>query len=66
MKIGQKHKSVRILKEISMLTRDPAPGIHVWVEENDICNLHAQIEGPEDSPYSEGIFSLSVQIPERS
>jgi ubiquitin-conjugating enzyme E2 T len=28
-------------------------------------NLQAQIQGPQDSPYSEGIFTLSINVPDR-
>lgn len=56
----------RLKKEIAMLTSDPGPGVSAWPSDPD--NLHvisAQITGPDNSPYSGGVFSLSVEIPDR-
>ena len=48
-----------------MLINDPGPGISAWPIDDNMLNLEAQIEGPQDSPYEEGTFRLNVQIPER-
>lgn len=49
-----------------MLATDPGPGISAWVvDEANILNMEASIEGPEGSPFGEGSYRLSVQVPER-
>jgi ubiquitin-conjugating enzyme E2 T len=56
----------RLKKELEMLQTDPGPGISAWVvDDANILNLEAQIEGPEDSPFKEGTYRLSVHVPER-
>ena len=55
----------RIKKELEMLATDPGPGVSAWTIEDDMTNLGAQIQGPQDSPYAEGTYYLSIQLPER-
>jgi len=55
----------RIKRELEMLALDPGPGVSAWPLEDNMMNLEAQIQGPQDSPYSEGTYSLSVQITDR-
>ena len=42
---------IRLARELSMLTNDPAPGISAWSIRDDVTNLEAMILGPDDSPY---------------
>lgn len=56
---------VRLMKEIQMLTTDPGPGICAWAEEENSMLLHAQIQGPNDSPYVDGLFQLSITVPDK-
>lgn len=60
----------RIRKEITMLTNDPPPGVVFFPVGSDdgkeiLDKFEAQITGPEETPYSEGIFRLEVSIPPR-
>ena len=56
----------RIKKEVDMLATDPGPGISAWlVDDNNMLQLQGQIAGPADSPYENGLFSLSIDLPER-
>ena len=48
-----------------MLATDPGPGICAWAEDENIMLLHAQIQGPNDSPYVEGLFQLSITVPDK-
>jgi len=48
-----------------MLQSSPPPGVCAWPVEGALNHLHAQIQGPEKSVYSKGIFKLEVRIPER-
>eukprot|EP00606_Chrysophyceae_sp_TOSAG23-5_P001381 GSChrysophyteH2.ASY1.ANO1.1163.1 assembled CDS len=56
----------RVRRELEMLATEPGPGISAWpIDDSDMMNLEAQIQGPEDSPYAEGTYTLNLQIPER-
>ena len=48
-----------------MLERDPPHGICAWPRGDSLTTLEAQIHGPEDSPFAEGVFVLEILIPER-
>jgi ubiquitin-conjugating enzyme E2 T len=55
----------RLGKELERLENDPGPGITAW--KGKVWNeINAQIIGPENSPYSNGIFNLLLIIPDRS
>ena len=53
------------MKEIKMLSTDPGPGICAWAEEDNNMLLHAQIQGPNDSPYVDGLFQLTITVPDK-
>ena len=55
----------RLVKEVEMLAKDPGPGISAWVVDGSINTLEAQIVGPEDSPYENGVFQLTLSITDR-
>jgi ubiquitin-conjugating enzyme E2 T len=56
----------RIRKELEMLATDPGPGISAWpANDNNMMQLEAQIQGPQDSPYQEGLYTLKIDIPDR-
>ena len=57
--------TVRIARELKMLTTDPAPGITAWAVGDSVTELEATILGPDDSPYALGSFMLNIQIPAR-
>lgn len=58
-------KYLRLKKELNNLTNDPGPGISCWAIDDTLYELKALILGPEDSPYEQGMFTLSIAIPER-
>lgn len=71
-------RASRLRKEIDQLISSPGPGISAWpvgysstfqVESflSDIGPLafEGQIIGPDDSPFSGGIFKISISIPEK-
>ncbi len=63
----------RLLREISLLHKDPPPGIAAYApssdssgnQSNNLTTLRAQITGPASSPFSSGIFLIAIQIPPR-
>jgi ubiquitin-conjugating enzyme E2 T len=53
-------------KELKILNDSPPPGISCWLKDEDKLDvLEASIKGPNGSPYENGTFHLSVNIPDR-
>jgi ubiquitin-conjugating enzyme E2 T len=49
-----------------MLEKDPPPGVSCWPKSDDqIFELEAVIQGPENTPYEKGNFKLEISVPER-
>lgn len=56
----------RLLKELKLLAEDPPPGVSAWpVDDASMRHLHAQMQGPEGTPYASGTFTLELHLPER-
>ncbi|KAI3427221.1 hypothetical protein D9Q98_007156 [Chlorella vulgaris] len=55
----------RMTKEIRMLQNDPPPGVWAAAKGDKLTELEAQLQGPKDTVYEGGLFSLSVDIPAR-
>lgn len=53
----------RLQKELNRITKDPPHGIGLWTISDNLENLEAMIEGPENSPFEGGEFRLSITIP---
>ncbi|KAJ3413169.1 Ubiquitin-conjugating enzyme E2 T [Chytridiales sp. JEL 0842] len=53
----------RLKRELQMLSTDPPFGCTAWPNEENMLILHAEIEGPPNTPYSQGTFQLSLQLP---
>ncbi|OIR59066.1 MAG: ubiquitin-conjugating enzyme E2 [Amphiamblys sp. WSBS2006] len=55
----------RVLRETQALGRNPLEGISV-VPQNDVfSHFKVFMDGPEGSPYEEGIFEIEVFFPEK-
>lgn len=50
---------------MKLLEESPAPGVTCWRAEGRPQELRALLQGPEDSPYEGGDFSLTLTIPDR-
>ncbi|XP_065851169.1 probable ubiquitin-conjugating enzyme E2 37 [Euphorbia lathyris] len=62
--------SIRMQKELKLLLIDPPPGVSFPFLSSDsknssLSSIDAQIEGPEGTVYSKGLFHVKIQIPER-
>ncbi|EGC32071.1 hypothetical protein DICPUDRAFT_11209, partial [Dictyostelium purpureum] len=55
----------RLRQELSLIEKDPPPGIQAWPIENRINSLEAIIVGPQETPYDNGIFKLEISLPNR-
>jgi len=51
---------VKLMKEIQHLATSPPEGISVFFSEDNITNLHADIMGPEDTPFEGGVFRVKL------
>ena len=55
----------RIYKELKEFEKDPPIGFSGGlVNKNNLYKWHATIVGPSESPYSGGLFNLSIDIPD--
>lgn len=54
----------RIISDISEISSDYDPKIHIWYDEENITKIRALIIGPEGTPYEDGFFYFTIDIPE--
>ena len=54
----------RIISDINEIAKDYDPNIHIWYDENNLTKIKALIIGPQDTPYEDGFFFFSIDIPE--
>ncbi|KAG0270930.1 Ubiquitin-conjugating enzyme E2 T [Linnemannia exigua] len=56
---------IRMRKELIDLERTPPLGVVCYPINDNIVHLHAEIAGPEDTPYQGGSFKIDIHIPEK-
>ncbi|KAF7377860.1 Ubiquitin-conjugating enzyme [Mycena sanguinolenta] len=54
----------RIIKETERLVADPAPGITAAPHDDNLRYFDVTIQGPDGSPFQQGIFKLELFLPE--
>nr|XP_018909800.1 PREDICTED: ubiquitin-conjugating enzyme E2 S [Bemisia tabaci] len=52
----------QIAKEMHDLAHDPPEGIKVTLNEQDVTDIQACIEGPADTPYAGGVFRVKLSL----
>lgn len=52
----------RVAMELRKLKRDPIVGIKLNVNPEQIADVNAEIRGPEDTPYEDGIFKVKLVL----
>ncbi|KAK9249076.1 ubiquitin-conjugating enzyme/RWD-like protein [Lipomyces tetrasporus] len=55
--------TLRLLKELADIQKNPDQAIYVSYNEDDITNVRALIMGPPDTPYEYGFFEFNMQFP---
>lgn len=53
----------QVSRELCELVRQPPEGIRVSVNEEDVTDIEATIEGPQGTPYAGGVFKLRLVLP---
>jgi len=52
----------QVAKEISTLCRNPPEGIKLFLNDQDVTDIQATIEGPCDTPYAGGLFRMKLVL----
>ncbi|CEO96831.1 unnamed protein product (mitochondrion) [Plasmodiophora brassicae] len=50
----------QLLKELRGLARDAPDGIAVTMPDDNVSTIHADIRGPEETPYHRGVFKCKL------
>lgn len=54
---------MNIAKELRKLSTAPPEGIKVMMNEEDITDISADIQGPEATPFTGGVFRVRLSLP---
>jgi ubiquitin-conjugating enzyme E2 S len=52
----------QVTKELVSLQKDPPEGVRVFLNEADVTDIHAAIDGPESTPYAGGHFRVKLVL----
>lgn len=52
----------QVLKEVQQITETPLEGIKLQVNESDVTDIQAFIEGPDGTPYADGMFRVKLTL----
>ena len=52
----------RLMKEAAEVSKHKDPNFLLMFNENDILSWTVFLQGPEESPYSEGIFEVKISL----
>lgn len=58
------NRARRIAKEVADIEKDQQSNISVWpINENDLMHLKGAFQGPPDTPYEGGKYTIDIKIP---
>lgn len=52
-----------IVKQLRELQVEPAEGIRVFMNEENIADVQAEVDGPVDTPFFGGVFKMKLVLP---
>lgn len=52
-----------VAKELRKLSQEPLDGIKVIMNEEDITDVTAEIQGPDQTPFEAGVFKIKLVLP---
>jgi len=52
----------KVSKELADLSQNPPAGIRVYINEQNLADIQAEIDGPEGSPYEGGSFRMKLML----
>jgi len=52
-----------IVKQLRELQSHPAEGISVVMNEENVADVHAEVDGPVDTPFEGGVFKMKLVLP---
>jgi len=54
---------MKLAKELRKLSQEPLDGIKVFLNEDDVTDIVAQISGPDATPFTGGTYSVKLVLP---
>lgn len=52
-----------VAKELNSLQNEPCGGIKVFINDGDLTDIQACLEGPVGTPYENGVFKMKLVLP---
>lgn len=52
----------QVLKELQKITEDPLEGIKLQVNDADVTDIQALVDGPAGTPYAGGVFRIKLAL----
>ena len=52
----------QVAKELGKLQKDPPEGVKVFMNDEDITDIQAAVEGPAGTPYAGGLFRVKLVL----
>lgn len=53
----------RLARELQDVVVNPAEGIRVFINEQNMTDIQAEIEGPQGTPFENGVFRMRLTLP---
>ncbi|GIL43546.1 hypothetical protein Vafri_1249 [Volvox africanus] len=53
----------RLTRELQDLIANPAEGIRVFINEQNLTDIQAELDGPQGTPFESGVFRMRLTLP---